>query len=59
MLMLQKLSNDDTMDDFFVMKMRMLNDQLMFAERGFLDTEELCGSQWFKHLVKHATLLPL
>ncbi|KAF7147693.1 hypothetical protein RHSIM_Rhsim03G0057700 [Rhododendron simsii] len=33
------------------LKKRMLNDRLMFAERGFLDAEGLHGREWFKHLV--------
>ncbi|KAI7736777.1 hypothetical protein M8C21_016424 [Ambrosia artemisiifolia] len=34
-----------------VLKTRMLNDRLMFAERGFLDSDGIPGRQWFKHLV--------
>ncbi|KAK4834281.1 hypothetical protein QYF36_020206 [Acer negundo] len=34
-----------------VLKMRALNDRLMLAERGFLDSDGLQGRQWFKHLV--------
>ncbi|KAI3520420.1 hypothetical protein L1887_09835 [Cichorium endivia] len=34
-----------------VLKRRMLNDRLMFAERGFLDSDGIPGRQWFKHLV--------
>ncbi|XP_076890173.1 putative glutamate carboxypeptidase AMP1 [Bidens hawaiensis] len=34
-----------------VLKRRMLNDRLMFAERGFLDSDGIQGRQWFKHLV--------
>lgn len=34
-----------------VLKRRMLNDRLMLAERGFLDSEGIQGRQWFKHLV--------
>ncbi|CAI9097517.1 OLC1v1033964C1 [Oldenlandia corymbosa var. corymbosa] len=44
------LSDKSTVEDA-VMKMRMLNDRLMLAERGFLDPEGLCGSAWFKHLI--------
>ncbi|XP_019153916.1 PREDICTED: probable glutamate carboxypeptidase 2 isoform X2 [Ipomoea nil] len=48
----KKLSEDETMDDgLFILKRRMLNDRLIFAERGFLDGEGLPGKQWFKHLV--------
>lgn len=38
-------------DNFAALKIRMLNDRLMFAERGFLDSDGLQGRQWFKHLV--------
>lgn len=34
-----------------VLKKRMLNDRLMYAERGFLDSDGIQGRQWFKHLV--------
>ncbi|KAL5741977.1 hypothetical protein ACOSP7_028709 [Xanthoceras sorbifolium] len=37
--------------DIAVLKMRALNDRLMLAERGFLDSDGLQGRQWFKHLV--------
>ncbi|KAL3535988.1 hypothetical protein ACH5RR_004449 [Cinchona calisaya] len=47
----KKLSEDETLDEFYVLKKRMLNDRLMFAERGFLDAEGLHGLQWFKHLI--------
>ncbi|KAF9680760.1 hypothetical protein SADUNF_Sadunf06G0155100 [Salix dunnii] len=33
------------------LKLRVLNDRLMLAERGFLDVEGLQGRQWFKHLI--------
>lgn len=48
---MQKLSEDETLDVIFILKRRMLNDRLIFAERGFLDGEGLQGKQWFKHLV--------
>lgn len=34
-----------------ILKIHDLNDRLMLAERGFLDTDGLQGRQWFKHLV--------
>nr|GMC88756.1 probable glutamate carboxypeptidase 2 [Ipomoea batatas] len=46
-----KLSEDETMDGLCILKRRMLNDRLIFAERGFLDGDGLPGKQWFKHLV--------
>ncbi|KAL0714416.1 hypothetical protein Bca4012_021395 [Brassica carinata] len=30
---------------------RELNDRMMLAERGFLDSEGIKGKEWFKHLV--------
>lgn len=47
----KKLSEDETMDGLCILKRRMLNDRLIFAERGFLDGDGLPGKQWFKHLV--------
>lgn len=38
-------------DDLLVLKVRALNDRLMLAERGFLDTDGIKGREWFKHLV--------
>ena len=38
-------------DDLLPLKMRALNDRLMLAERGFLDTDGIKGREWFKHLV--------
>ncbi|KAJ0246994.1 glutamate carboxypeptidase AMP1 [Hirschfeldia incana] len=32
-------------------KRRELNDRLMLAERGFLDSQGIKGKEWFKHLV--------
>ncbi|CAF1852411.1 probable glutamate carboxypeptidase AMP1 [Brassica napus] len=32
-------------------KRRELNDRMMIAERGFLDSEGIKGKEWFKHLV--------
>ncbi|KAK1421096.1 hypothetical protein QVD17_23193 [Tagetes erecta] len=48
---MKKLKEDATKDDVSVLKRRMLNDRLMFAERGFLDSDGIQGRQWFKHLV--------
>ncbi|KAJ4843991.1 putative glutamate carboxypeptidase amp1 [Turnera subulata] len=36
---------------FVDLELRALNDRLMLAERGFLDTDGLEGRQWFKHLI--------
>ncbi|KAK0585582.1 hypothetical protein LWI29_030823 [Acer saccharum] len=41
----------ETTGDTAVLKTRALNDRLMLAERGFLDSDGLQGRQWFKHLV--------
>ncbi|KAK2647390.1 hypothetical protein Ddye_014879 [Dipteronia dyeriana] len=41
----------ETAGDIPALKMRALNDRLMLAERGFLDSDGLQGRQWFKHLV--------
>lgn len=38
-------------NDLLALKIRALNDRLMLAERGFLDTEGIKGREWFKHLV--------
>ncbi|KAK4392009.1 putative glutamate carboxypeptidase AMP1 [Sesamum angolense] len=48
---LQKLRVDQNVDESTVLRRRMLNDQLMLTERGFLDSEGLRGRQWFKHLI--------
>nr|AXY97460.1 Peptidase M28 family protein [Populus tomentosa] len=37
--------------DYVDLKLRVLNDRLMPAERGFLDAEGLRARQWFKHLL--------
>ncbi|GFZ09288.1 peptidase M28 family protein [Actinidia rufa] len=47
----RKLREQETLGNISELKKRMLNDRLMFAERGFLDPEGLQGRQWFKHLV--------
>ncbi|XP_071734808.1 probable glutamate carboxypeptidase AMP1 [Rutidosis leptorrhynchoides] len=48
---MKKMRDEKTRDSFSVLKRRMLNDRLMFAERGFLDSDGIQGRQWFKHLV--------
>ncbi|KAK9078575.1 hypothetical protein SSX86_002632 [Deinandra increscens subsp. villosa] len=48
---LQKLEEEERKGHVSVLKRRMLNDRLMFAERGFLDSDGIPGRQWFKHLV--------
>ncbi|PHU03165.1 putative glutamate carboxypeptidase 2 [Capsicum chinense] len=47
----KKLKEDEAMDQHTALKRRILNDRLMFAERGFLDAEGLQGKPWFKHMV--------
>ncbi|KAK4478822.1 hypothetical protein RD792_014322 [Penstemon davidsonii] len=47
----KKLRLDQNLDEISVLRGRMLNDRLMLAERGFLDSEGLTGRQWFKHLI--------
>ncbi|XP_075474401.1 putative glutamate carboxypeptidase AMP1 isoform X2 [Primulina tabacum] len=47
----KKLRGDQSLDDFSILRRRILNDRLMLAERGFTDSEGLTGRQWFKHLV--------
>ncbi|XP_073150632.1 probable glutamate carboxypeptidase AMP1 isoform X2 [Henckelia pumila] len=45
------LRGEQSLDDFSILRRRILNDRLMLAERGFTDSEGLTGRQWFKHLV--------
>ncbi|XP_024188888.1 probable glutamate carboxypeptidase AMP1 [Rosa chinensis] len=47
----QKLREEESTSEFVMLKKRALNDRLMLAERGFLDSDGLEGRQWFKHLV--------
>nr|XP_004250770.1 probable glutamate carboxypeptidase AMP1 isoform X2 [Solanum lycopersicum] len=47
----KKLKVDKVTDERTALKRRILNDRLMFAERGFLDAEGLQGRPWFKHMV--------
>ncbi|XP_055835671.1 probable glutamate carboxypeptidase AMP1 isoform X2 [Solanum dulcamara] len=47
----KKLKEDEATDEHTALKRRILNDRLMFAERGFLDAEGLQGRPWFKHMV--------
>ena len=49
---MKKLREQETLGNISELNKRMLNDRLMFAERGFLDPEGLQGRQWFKHLVR-------
>lgn len=49
---MKKLREQEASGSTLELKKRMLNDRLMFAERGFLDAEGLHGREWFKHLVK-------
>lgn len=51
-LELKKLRAQEAPGSTSELKRRMLNDRLMFAERGFLDAEGLRGREWFKHLVR-------
>ncbi|MBA0703973.1 hypothetical protein Golax_016264 [Gossypium laxum] len=48
---LQKLMEQEFTNDLLALKIRALNDRLMLAERGFLDTDGIKGREWFKHLV--------
>lgn len=48
---IKKMREEESEGGVSVLKRRMLNDRLMFAERGFLDSEGIPGKQWFKHLV--------
>ncbi|XP_035545307.1 probable glutamate carboxypeptidase AMP1 isoform X2 [Juglans regia] len=45
------LREQESSDDSVVLQKRALNDRLMLAERGFLDSDGLQGRQWFKHLI--------
>lgn len=54
---LQKLREQETMGHVLLLKKRALNDRLMLAERGFLDTEGIQGSRWFRHIVSILRLL--
>ncbi|KAM1440868.1 hypothetical protein ACFXTO_009066 [Malus domestica] len=47
----QKLREKENTSELVVLKKRALNDRLMLAERGFLDSDGLEGRQWLKHLV--------
>ncbi|KAI3748328.1 hypothetical protein L6452_11329 [Arctium lappa] len=48
---IKKMREEEIEGRVSVLRRRMLNDRLMFAERGFLDSEGIKGRQWFKHLV--------
>lgn len=47
----KKLRENENLDESLVLRKRMLNDRLMLAERGFLDSDGLQGRQWCKHLI--------
>ncbi|KAK6243995.1 hypothetical protein QUC31_010404 [Theobroma cacao] len=47
----KRLMEQGFTDDLLVLKVRALNDRLMLAERGFLDTDGIKGREWFKHLI--------
>ncbi|MBA0732362.1 hypothetical protein Gogos_016461 [Gossypium gossypioides] len=47
----KKLMEQEFTNDLLALKIRALNDRLMLAERGFLDTDGIKGREWFKHLV--------
>ncbi|KAL8210494.1 hypothetical protein R6Q57_004931 [Mikania cordata] len=48
---MKSMKEKETKGHVSVLKRRMLNNRLMFAERGFLDSEGIPGRKWFKHLV--------
>ncbi|KVI09465.1 probable glutamate carboxypeptidase AMP1 [Cynara cardunculus var. scolymus] len=48
---IKKMREEESEGRVSVMKRRILNDRLMLAERGFLDSDGIKGRQWFKHLV--------
>ncbi|CAM8891734.1 unnamed protein product [Rhodiola kirilowii] len=52
----KKVNMQEGADDLLVLKRRMLNDRLMLAERGFMDSEGLLERQWFKHLKSGTSL---
>ncbi|KAG9445216.1 hypothetical protein H6P81_016556 [Aristolochia fimbriata] len=45
------LGERKALEDFSWLRMRMLNDQMILSERGFLEAEGLKGRHWFKHLI--------
>ncbi|KAG4137776.1 hypothetical protein ERO13_D07G092700v2 [Gossypium hirsutum] len=47
----KKLMEQEFTNDLLALKIRALNDRLMLAERGFLDTDGIKGREWFKHLI--------
>ncbi|KAF5799389.1 putative glutamate carboxypeptidase [Helianthus annuus] len=48
---IKKIKDEEAEGRVSDLKRRVLNDRLMFAERGFLDSDGIRGRQWFKHLV--------
>ncbi|XP_039026298.1 probable glutamate carboxypeptidase AMP1 isoform X1 [Hibiscus syriacus] len=47
----KNLMAGESTDDLLALKIRALNDRLMLAERGFLDTDGIKGKEWFQHLI--------
>ncbi|KAH9674175.1 putative glutamate carboxypeptidase AMP1 [Citrus sinensis] len=47
----KRLREQEHLGGVEILKIHDLNDRLMLAERGFLDTDGLQGRQWFKHLI--------
>lgn len=47
----KRLREQEHLGGVDILKIHDLNDRLMLAERGFLDTDGLQGRQWFKHLI--------
>ncbi|KAL9230833.1 hypothetical protein vseg_006131 [Gypsophila vaccaria] len=46
-----KLRQEESLSDHETLRGRILNDRLVLAERGLLDSDGLRGNKWFKHLV--------
>ncbi|KAK4757396.1 hypothetical protein SAY87_018697 [Trapa incisa] len=46
-----ELRSPVSIEEDAVLMRRAVNDQLMLAERGFLDADGLQGRKWFKHLI--------
>lgn len=54
---MQRLRDVQSTSELVLLKKRALNDRLMLAERGFLDSDGLEGRHWFKHLVSTSVFL--
>ncbi|KAI8843049.1 hypothetical protein BC829DRAFT_446289 [Chytridium lagenaria] len=50
-LVFQNGDEDDVVDDIPEDHIRLLNDKLAFAERGFLDSEGIPGRPWYRHII--------